>query len=66
MINGTVPDAFNLQREFNKYCELIKYKDNKPKVTDKASNLVDHYKCLPSKLKTLMEKGFTEYNTKLQ
>lgn len=59
-------DSFSLQREFNKYCELIKYKDSKVKVTDKANLLVLHYQNLPLKLKTLLTESLNEYRSKVK
>lgn len=59
-------DSFSLQREFNKYCELIKYKDSKVKVTDKANLLVLHYQNLPLKLKTLLTESLKEYRNKVK
>ena len=45
---------------------MIKYRDGKPKVTDKAVALVEHYRSLPDKMKALMTGGLEEYSKKLQ
>ena len=64
LLNGG--DSATLQKEFNKYCELIKYREGKPKVTDKALTLVEHYKGLPLKIKTIMSSSMVEYKKTLQ
>lgn len=64
LLNGG--DSATLQKEFDKYCELIKYREGKPKVTDKALDLVEHYKGLPLKIKTIMTGSISEYKKKLQ
>ena len=40
-------DSESIRDQFKKYTELLKYEDNKLKVSDKAKSLVESYKTLP-------------------
>jgi ribosome biogenesis protein Nip4 len=59
-------DADSIRDQFKKYTELLKYEENKLKVSDKAKALVQNYSSLPIKLQELLSTHSSEFSKKLE
>lgn len=52
--------------QFKKYTELLKYENDKLKVSDKAKTLVQNYSSLPKKLQDILSKSSDDLIKRLE